>query len=196
MTIEHGYLSLAEFKQAIGDDATIGDYDAMYERCIETASRQIDDFRGDQFWSPDAPTARLFRPDHHRVLWAGDFAAKAGVVVKVDTLRDGSFATTWAATDWQAEPLAPKSGRPFTRLIASGSKCFPVDPWLALVQVTATWGWPNVPRQAKQACQILALDHFRSRDLTGGFASFGDVGPIRIAAFNPIARALLQELEL
>jgi len=196
MAIDHGYLSLAEFKEAIDDTMSVGDNNALYERAIETASRQIDDFRGDQFWKSSNPTARWFRPDHPRMLWTGDIATTDSLAVKIDTLGDGTFATTWATSDWQAEPLVRRNGRPYTRLIATGSKCFPMGCWRASVEITATWGWPNVPIQVKQACQILAIDHFRSRELTGGVASFGDAGPIRVSAFNPIARALLQELEL
>jgi hypothetical protein len=37
----------------------------------------------------------------------------------------------------------------------------------ARVRITARWGWPSVPWQVKQACQIIALDHFKSKDMSG-----------------------------
>lgn len=46
----------------------------------------------------------------------------------------------------------------------------------ARVQVTAHWGWPAVPWQVKQACQIIALDHFKSKDMSGTSAGLSPAG--------------------
>lgn len=195
MAITNGYLTLTEFKAAIGDQHNTDD-DQVYERAIETASRQIDEVRGDQFWRTATPVARRFRPDHPWVLWTGDFATTDGLVVKIDSAEDGTFATTWDADDIQAEPLVRRQGKPYTHLTAVGDWDFPTWGLRASVEVTAIWGWPSIPAEVRQACQILAIDHYRAKDLTGGVAAFGEAGPIRVAAFNPIARVLLQELEL
>jgi hypothetical protein len=53
-----------------------------------------------------------------------------------------------------------------------------------------------VPPQVRMACQILAIDHYKSKDLTGGIAGFGEVGPVRISAFSPQARSLIERLQL
>lgn len=193
----HGYITLAEFKKALNDEQNT-DYDALYVWAIETASRQVDDERGDQFWRPDAPTVRTFRPESPRLLWVGDFATESGLIVRTDDSDNGSYDTTWASLDYSAETDEGVRGmiRPFVKLVAVGGRVWPTSGYRRSVQVTATWGWPEVPRQVKQATQILALDHFRSRDLTGGVAAFNDAGPVRVAAFNPIARKILSELKL
>jgi len=195
MAIVHGYMTLPEFKAVLGDQHNTDD-DRLFERAIETASRQIDEVRDDQFWQTEEPIARRYRPVNPGVLWTGDFATTEGLVVKLDTARDGTFATTWDATDWEAQRWSHREDRPYTRLVAVGGGCFPVDRLRYSVEVTAVWGWPAIPAEVKAACQILALDHYRSRNLTGGIASFGDAGPVRVAGFNPIARELLRELEL
>lgn len=190
----NGYLSLAELKLALGETGSTKD--ALFEQAIEAASRQIDEYRGDQFWREAAPTPRLFRPDHPGVLWTGDFATTTGMTVAVDLDGNGSFDTMWPASEWQAEPLVRFNNRPYDRITLVGDDEFPVAYRRALVQVTATWGWPVVPLPVKQACQILAVDHYKSKDLTGGIAGFGELGPVRIAAFNPLARALLEQYRL
>lgn len=193
----HGYISLAAFKKALNDEQNT-EYDWLYSWAIETASRQVDGERGDQFWRTPAPTVRTFRPEDSRQLWTGDFATTDGLIVRTDDSDNGSYSTLWSASDYSAEADEGVHGmiRPWVKLVAVGGRTWPTSGYRRSVQITATWGWPEVPREVKQATQILALDHFRSRDLTGGVAAFNDAGPVRVAAFNPIARKLLQELRL
>jgi hypothetical protein len=195
VAIVNGYLTLEQIKAAIGETTT--DHDADYERAIEAASRQIDEFRGDQFWlQAPTPTPRIYRPDHPDLLWTGDFADTTGLTVATDEDRDGVFETVWDADDWQPEPLWRLNGRPFDRIVACGSKQFPLTYARASVRVVAHWGWAAVPEAVKQACQILAIDHFKSKDLTGGVAGFSDLGAIRVPGFAPQAKALLAPYEL
>lgn len=194
MAIVNGYLTLTQLKTAIGE--TTSDHDADYERAIEAASRQIDEFRGDQFWLEAVPTPRIFRPDHPDLLWTGDFASTTGLTVETDDDGDGIYETMWDPDEWQAEPLRRLNGRPFDRLVAIGAREFPPFYARASVRVTARWGWPQVPQAVVQACQILAVDHFKSKDLTGGVAGFSDLGAIRVPGFAPQAKALLAPYEL
>jgi hypothetical protein len=73
----------------------------------------------------------------------------------------------------------------------------------ARVQVTAQWGWPAVPAQVKQACQILAIDYYKSKDFTNGSAGttglstgvFGGQKGIQLhSGINPLACSLLRGL--
>jgi hypothetical protein len=72
----------------------------------------------------------------------------------------------------------------------------------ARVSVTAHWGWPSVPWQVKQAAQILAIQNFKSKDMTGTTAgtpmtsggSFGAQAAYQVrsgAGMNASAAALL-----
>lgn len=194
MALTNGYIDIEALKEAIGERTE--DHDDAYGRAIEAASRQIDEFRGDQFWLEAAPTARIYRADHPDLLWTGDYATTTGMIVATDDDGDGVFETVWAASEWQAEPLRRLNGRPYDRVVAKGSKRFPLTYARAAIQVTARWGWSEVPDAVVQACQILAVDHFKSKDLTGGVAGFSDLGAVRIPGFAPQARALLAPYEL
>lgn len=196
MAITNGYISLDALKEAIGENTD--EHNDAYERAIEAASRQIDEFRGDQFWREPTPVPRLFRPDNPDVLFTGDFADLDGMLVEIDEDEDGTFAATWEhPADWSPEPLRRLNNRPYDRIVAVAEP-FPVPVYLSrpLVRVTAHWGWPAIPDAVVQACQILAIDHFKSKDLTGGVAGFSDLGVVRVAAFNPQARALLAPFKL
>lgn len=194
MADTHGYITIEQLKEAVGEDSET--QDDAYTRAIEAASRQIDEFRGDQFWLEQTPTARLFRANNPFILFTGDFATTVGLIVAVDLDGDGTFETVWESTDVSAEPLRRMNGRPFDRIIAVGDKRFPCAYARPTVQVTAKWGWPEVPDPVVQACQILAIDHFKSKDMTGGVAGFNDLGAVRVSAFNPQARALLLPYKL
>src|SRR5690606_28912023 len=110
---------------------------------------------GRHFWKEDTPSARTFRPDEVDLLWTGDFATTDGLVVKTDEDDDGVCETTWSATDWQAEPFERMNDRPYERIAAVGGRTFPVSyatrssrrSRRARVEVSAQWGWPEIPAE-------------------------------------------------
>lgn len=191
VAIDHGYIGLDPMKDALRERNE--ERDDVYERAIEAASRQIDEFCGRQFWSEVTGTARVFLPTEPHVVWTGDFATDSGVTVELDTSGTG----TWTPLEqiyWQAEPFVRRRGRPFDRITSTAGPCGGEFRWWGgrpSVKVTARWGWLAAPKEVEQACLMLAVDHYKAKDLTGGVAGFGDLGPVRIAAFNPQARALL-----
>lgn len=217
MAIENGYITLAQLKAVLRDQQPT--YDLAYERAIEAASRQIDTYCNTRFWQSTTPTLRLFKPDNRVTLHTGEFATTTGLIVRTDDDDDGVFENTWAATDYQVEPLTPMDGKPYNRIVALRARYWPVPYWeharyrayytdpdallsqRARVEVTATWGWAAIPSQVMQACQILAIDLFKSKDLTGSAVgvselSTGQFGGLRfdgfsIPRFNPIAEQLL-----
>lgn len=229
MSITHGYLTLNEFRDVQRDAMTA--YDAEYERAIEAASRQIDDYCGRIFYAETVATAKTFRPDQLDEVWVPDISSTSGLLVKTDDDDDGVFETTWTlGTDFQMEPLERLNGtRPYERIVALGSAVFPTPNLAryfttshvsirpsrrARVQITAKWGWPTTPTQVKQACSILATDHFQAKDMTNISSQYGTgtrflrdtTGGhfgrgerfVRIQAplFNPVAEALLQPLRV
>lgn len=191
MPIVNCYLAVAELKAVLGDTGGTT-HEAGYERAIEAASRQIDEFCRRRFWQDAAVSAREFFPLTPHAVLTDDIATTTGLVVEAYA---GSG--TWSAmlaTQWAVDPVTPFNGRPINRLVSyDGAFATGTRPQ---VRVTARWGWPAVPAQVKQACQILAVDHFKSKDMTGGVAGFGDAGPVRVAAFNPQARNLLEMVQL
>ena len=230
MSVAHGYLLLDDLKATLR--ITNDTFDVPLEVAIESASRQIDQFCDDQFWLSQVPTQRLFKAEQSRSLFVRSFATTAGLVVEVDLNDDGVFETTWVSgTDFQVAPVAPMDGFPFNRIETLGTAYFPgkASPYMgyaygyspgyygpsfggewyprsqrARVRVTAQWGWPAVPAQVVQACQILAVGHYKSKDLTNGQAgmsglatgSFGSARNVMIspAIMDPIAQHLLNGL--
>lgn len=73
----------------------------------------------------------------------------------------------------------------------------------ARVRITANWGWPAVPSQVVQACQVIAIDNYKSKDFTNGSAgttglATGAYGSSRSSlvqhSLSPMACSLLRGL--
>src|SRR5690606_16258894 len=226
MAMTNAYLTLAEFRDLMRDQLTA--YDHEYEMAIEAASRQVDDFCGRHFYMEEVATPKLYRPDQVDLVWTADIATTDGLVVKTDDDDDGAFETTWSADEYMLEPYDRLNGtRPYERIAAVSGREFPVACRTTYssrtstrrsrrprVQVTAKWGWPEVPAEVKQATAILAVDHFRTKDQSQIASQYGtgtrftrDITArqygaaiqftrFRAPVFNPEAEALLMPLRV
>jgi hypothetical protein len=201
MPIVHGYCELDELVD--WNSATQAASVANLERAINAASRGIDQYCQRHFFQDGTalvPVARpLPAPCNPRVLEFGAFndLASATVTVKTDETGDGVFETTWAASDYELQPINPSSGpepRPFTSIMATGGRWFPAGAWTgrsARVEVTGVWGWPAVPDAITQACLILAARVYKRKDSPDGVSNWGDFGVIRVGRTDPDVVALL-----
>lgn len=200
------YAALEDVKAAIRvkhDEA-----DDLIELAIEAASRRIDEFCNDQFWLSPTPSARVLTPVIDYELSVGAFATTTGLTVEFDNDNDGTFETVVAGTAYQA--AAPeRAGHPYrrlefldVRLPGTGWRRVSSRPARSRVRVTAQWGWPAVPAQVRQACLLMALDHYRGKNFTNGVVgppinSAGGSGAEQqhlsnsSPALNPIASMLL-----
>lgn len=222
------YLSVEALKFALRDTRPApNSFDDAYLIAIRAASEQIEEHCDQRFWRDATATALLFRAEEARVLWTGPIADATNLVIEFDEDDDGVFETTLTAADWQLGPVDRRPGKPYYEINLVGGRWFPgawrnlgysgalrtlsynhygqVDPRVrsmrARVRVTAHWGWPAVPWQVVQACQILAIDNFKSKDMTGNSAgtpmtaagSFGAQAAYQVkgGGFNPRAAALL-----
>lgn len=142
------------------DDAEIG-------LAVTAASRAADRYCNRQFGVTDGLEERSYTAtwDRRRGRW----------VVEIDDLMTaaGLVITTAAGTvdAYQLEPAnAEFQGQPWTRVV--------VDPAAAVapatdengVQVTATFGWTDVPAPVKQATLLQASRIFKRRDAPFGVA--------------------------
>lgn len=147
------------------------------------------------FFADTVASARVFVPSTYWSCEVDDIASTSGLIVKTDDDADGVFETTWAASDYQLEPLNQRlNGQPwpYTKVGAVGSREFSFDGRRPLVQVTAKWGWPAIPSAIRQAAQIQATSLFKSADAPLGIAGFGDVGVMRLRqAMHPVAATLI-----
>ena len=221
MTVTHGYIEVDELRDLLRDQLTA--YDHEYERAIGAASRSIDDYCGRHFWKETVASARTFRPDRWALVWCGDISSTTGLVVKTDDDRDGTYETTWTIdTDFLMEPFERMNTAPYERISAVGSKVFPVPADKPArgadrrpgVQITALWGWPDVPSEVKAACAIVSVDHFKAKDLMHVASTYGndvrvarDQSPglfgrktrfsrLRAPSLNPEAEALIASLRV
>lgn len=189
MAIVNGYCTLAEVKAALRVTDSIDD--ALIELSVAGASRQIDGYCERVFYSTSA--TRVYTPESYTLCQVDDLVS----VTTLKTSGDGStFDTTWAATDYQLEPLNGVSGglvQPATRIRAVGDYFFPIAQLMmpAQVQIVGTFGWSAVPAAIKQATILLAMRQFKRYDSPLGVMGFGDLGAVRVGRIDPDVEALI-----
>jgi hypothetical protein len=177
MAIVNGYCSLAEIKASarITDDVD----NSLLELAVESASRMVDSYTQRYFYNAGTAT-RLFAPQD-------SYVAEIDDLISLTTLQtsDGDdFGTTWAAKDYQLEPLNGNvdglTGHPATRIRAVDDFIFNVLDGEATVRVVGVWGWSAVPIAVKQATVIQAARIFKRNDSPLGIAGFGEMGAVRV----------------
>lgn len=187
-----GYATVGEVKGWVGLTDSIDD--AVLEDVITAASRWIDSYCGRQFAPTAAGTVRVYDTLDGQSVDLG--AAQAVTAVKTDDNQDGTFETTWAVSDWQLLPLevTVPEARPYTTLLAVGSRRFPYPLYLGrvgLVQVTGTFGYPTVPEAIQLACRMQSARLLQRRKSPEGVAGWGDFGPMRVGSTDKDVTALL-----
>lgn len=177
MAITNGYCSLADVKASARITDTVDD--SLLELAVESASRLVDSYTQRYFYN--AGTAvRLFAPQDNYVTEIDDLIS----LTTLETSDGDEFGTTWAAKDYQLEPLNGHvdglTGHPATRIRAVDDFLFNLLDLEATVRVTGVWGWAAVPTAVKQATVIQAARIFRRNDSPLGIAGFGDMGAVRV----------------
>jgi hypothetical protein len=197
MAITNGYCTLAQVKAALR--ITDSTDDTLLEGSVESASRLIDGYAMRSFYN--AGTAvRVFSTNDSLYVQTDDMAGTA-VTIETSTLGDGVWDVTFAATDYQLEPLNGTLDGitwAYDRVRAVGDYVFPTTSVLqgegqALVRVTAVWGWPAIPKAIETATIIQATRIFKRFDSPLGVAGFGDFGAVRVSRFlDPDVEQLVQ----
>ena len=118
--------------------------------------------------------------------------------LKTDEAGDGTFETTWAASDYELGPIDRDTSRPYTRIDAVDSKVFPTyygTGRRARVEITGVWGWAAIPVEVKQACLIKATRLLTRMQSPNGIAGLDQFGPVRISrSDDPDVVMLLEPL--
>ena len=191
MTITNGYCTLNELKEILRILDTVDD--ELLEARINEASRVIDQHCNRRFYADSTASARLFTSIDGNTIFVDDISSTTGLVVKSDSAGDGTYATTVAAADFQAEPLnAIVKGNPITSIAARLAGAFSMAAVPAGCQVTAKWGWPAVPDPVHSACLILAGRLVKRGDSLLGVAGFGELGAITVRAIDPDVERMLR----
>lgn len=189
------YATLAELAEQVNSDRS-SDLTGL-ERALSTATDEVTSICGRRFWRDDAVSAKTFPVNHHVWAWVADISTDVGVIVETDTSDDGSFGTTWAATDWELGPangeVGGLTGFPYSKITAVGSYVFPT--WTRrerCLRVTARWGWVAIPDPVRSATLIAAEELWRMKDAPFGVAGINALdGALMRVRHNPFIASLL-----
>jgi hypothetical protein len=197
MAIVNGYATLADVKAAARITDTIDD--ALLEIAIESSSRDIDAYTERVFFSTGATAvARVYIPQDIYLVETDDIISVT--TLKSDSTGNGTFDITWAATDFQLEPLNGRAGgidTPATRIRAIGDYLWPVyeprnvNSNQASVQVTGVFGFASIPSAIKQATILASLRAYKRFESPTGVLGFSDVGVVRIGRLDPDVERLV-----
>ena len=196
MAIANGYASLSQIKAALRIGAGDATDDALLEMAVESASRLIDAYCGRNFLLGGTAT-RYYNTEDPYVVQIDD--ARSISAVSTSSSENGvfdiSFNMTARTGDIQAEPINDYVGGlvwPFTRLRAIGDYVFPVDKENT-VEVTAAFGFPNIPVTVTQATILQSSRIFARLQSPLGVAGFGDMGIMRVGrSLDPDVSQLIE----
>jgi hypothetical protein len=181
VAVTNGYCSLADVKAALRIQDTVDD--ALIENSINSASRMIDQYCNRYFYSGTAGEVRYYQANDGFTCWIDD--AQTITEVKTASVDPTIYDTTWEISDYQVLPInrvANGGYYPITALSATDNYLFPVWADIALVKVTGTYGWPNVPEPIKFAAIIQASRLFKRLESPLGVAGVSDIGIMRVGA--------------
>jgi hypothetical protein len=171
------YCPIATIKSRL--NITHNNSDAELHAACFAVSRWVEGYTERLFWRTDTAVARTFEPTSSGCLELPEYCDLVSITsVKTDTAGDGTFATTWSASDYQLLPYNPDAAperRPYTDLKAVGSQSFPLGGRRRnSVQITGVWGWPKVPYGIRQGTAILVADTFKLKDTAFGIEGGAD----------------------
>lgn len=192
MALGGDYITVSDLKVRLGINDAVDD--AVLTIAVKAATDGINHHCRRQFHAATEATARKARATSTELVITADFHSEQNLVVASDDDGDGVFETTWAASDYELEPLDGivdgVEGFPFWRIRAVGDKRFPLHR-RAGVRVTALWGWAEVPSGVVSAAYIIAEDVARLKDTAFGVGGYSEYGRIR-ARENPHAATQLK----
>lgn len=190
MAITNGYCTLVEVKAVLR--LTDSTDDTLLENVIEGASRRVDGFCNRWFYKTSSTAFSVYPLNFYNVSVSD--MANTTVTVKTDDNGDGTFETTWTQnTDYALTPYKSiLNTRPYTRIVAIGSKSFPLSVinQSPFVQVTAFWGWDSIPDDVREATILLSIRGFARYNAALGIVGFQDMA-LQVRAVDPDVRDLL-----
>lgn len=200
-TLNRYYTSVEEVKDRL--HITDTDSDFQLETAVQSAANWVDRHCGRHFWQ--VTETRTFTPYDIYEQPIDDLVSVTAFAT--DTDGDGVFENVWTQgvdyeltySMWEFAQLSDGEQRPFTNVRAinavGGGKFFPYT-WafsrLDRIQITGTWGWPQVPFAVKNATTQAATELFKLKDTPFGLAGTSELGIMRIPrSGNPYVSNLL-----
>lgn len=161
MAITNGYCTLTEFKSYKNIDSINAADDTVIEGIIESISRLIDGEVKRHFYQ--VTEARYYSATDLDILYCDDIATTTGLEIKSSLNSDGTYSYTWATTDYNLRPYTPKTGWPYTHIEISDFGLYSFDKYKKGNKITATWGWPAIPKDIKNVCMSEAMSQYLKR---------------------------------
>jgi hypothetical protein len=193
--VTNGYCTPTDLQSRFNLDGD--ENDPLFINAINAASRWIDKYCARSFFDVVTPAARVFRAKHCDAIEVDDFSTTTGLIVATDSGDNGTYGTTWTVTtDFVVEPangvVDGLTGVPYHVIRSVGGRRFPVTGRRNRIQVTARWGWAEIPSAVEDACMIQAAHLFRRKDTPDGIAGAADFGVVRVSRFvDPDVEMLL-----
>lgn len=181
MALGDPYISRDELKVVLG--ITDSSEDELIDRALRAASMAINNRSGySTFWNTGTAETRVIET-------TGRIVYKRALGYWKLLLPDGIASATGLAVDGvtDARGLDIRSGRPIDsiRIPVSGTLAETYD-------VTAVWGWPEVPDDIKMATQMQAHRYYKRRGSPEGMSGSAEWGVVRIPNLDPDVKAILE----
>lgn len=177
------------------------DDDVQIGLAISAASRSIDRLCRRQFGKVDVAEARVYTPrwSWRLGLWVApidDLMTTTGLVVKLDTAGDGTYATTIASGTYQLRPRnAAAKGEPWTEIAFLDTAAGTPTGLDSEVEITAPWGWTAFPDTVVQATLLQSSRFFKRRGAPFGIAGSPETGSEMrlLAKVDPDVAVMLED---
>lgn len=188
------YTTLDAVKSALRINDTVDD--DLIASVISAASARIDNACNRVF--AQSTGDRYYWPRNAYSVMIDDLASTSGLVVRLDTNSDGTWATTMTSAQYQLEPVNNLAqGKPVRLIRSTGTVMFPINTYgKVMVKISGTWGWPSVPPEISEATRLMVLRQFRRFDSPLGVAGFGDLGAMQVRSIDPDIAALIAPFQL
>jgi hypothetical protein len=198
VTVTNGYCTVDQVREELSDDGEALS-EALLEKAVNAASRAVDKWTGRRFWQDAEPVARRYRPTTHGVAYVDDISTTDGLLVKTGTGTDWASVPAWTLdTDFELGPEnADADGGAYAwwRLTPVSGRYFFCGYRQSTLQVTARFGWSEVPDQVMEATILRAVSIFKRKEAPYGVADFGEFGPVRITRRDPDVMDLLMPFQ-
>lgn len=181
------YATLDLFRQrfAISDSLD----DVQLQQALDTASAMIDEDTQLGPYTALTATTRYFTPVHSDVLYVPPLISIT--TLKTDDNDDGTYETTWAASEYELDTFGTRIGQPY-EIIRGITRSFPTATTRKrVVQIVGSWGWSTTPDQVVEATLLLAGRLFRRQSSPLGVQSLADGGQLYIRSSDPDYRHLI-----
>lgn len=182
MALTNAYCTVDELREQFDDDGQLM-AEAIAERAINATSRAVEKHcMGRRFWQDPSVVVRTFTPEFPTWLTVADISTTTGLIVRSGIT--GALDTTLTiGTDFRLEPRNAAADGPaysWYRIVLVGNRRFSTSAD-AEVEVTARWGWSEVPDEVTQATILRAAQIFKRKESVSGVAGFGEFGAVRIS---------------